>query len=92
MSQTLIVIHNLKDWAVLPQRAGYQPSSDYCMNGKQVPQAPRTRIINLCRNFDYGQRAIHCSLLSEARGHNVIPSVRTLNDLSQARAVSYTYR
>jgi glutathione synthase/RimK-type ligase-like ATP-grasp enzyme len=82
MSQTLIVIHSLKDWAP------YYPSdqvitfTDY-MNGNRLHTAPRTRIINLCRNFDYLSEGYYCSLLAEARGHHVIPSVRTLNDLSR---------
>lgn len=82
MSQTLIVIHSQKDWAP------YYPSDqvitfpDY-MNGSHLLAATRTRIINLCRNFDYLSEGYYCSLLAEARGHNVIPSVRTLNDLSR---------
>ena len=82
MSQTLIVIHSHKDWAP------YYPSdqvitfSDY-MDGSQLLAAPRTRIINLCRNFDYLSEGYYCSLLAEARGHKVIPTVRTLNDLSR---------
>jgi len=82
MSQTLIVIHSQKDWAP------YYPSDqvitfpDY-ISGSHLLAAPRTRIINLCRNFDYLSEGYYCSLLAEARGHNVIPSVRTLNDLSK---------
>jgi len=82
MSQTLIVIHNLKEWAP------YYPSdqvisfSDY-MNGERLRKASRTRVINLCGSFDYLSEGYYCSLLAEARGHNVIPSVRTLNDLSK---------
>ncbi|MBP6725194.1 MAG: RimK-like ATPgrasp N-terminal domain-containing protein, partial [Halioglobus sp.] len=40
------------------------------MNGKHLRAAPRTRIINLCRNFDYLSEGYYCSLLAEARGHN----------------------
>lgn len=43
----------------------------------------RLRIINLCKSNDYLSIGYYCSLLAEARGHSVIPSVRTLNDLSQ---------
>lgn len=82
MSQTLIVIHSLKDWEP------YYPSEqvitfpDY-MNGQHPPTMARTRIINLCSNFDYLSEGYYCSLLAEARGHKVIPSVRTLNDLGK---------
>lgn len=82
MSLPLIVIHKLKDWA--PDDPGGQvvSFSDY-MNGVHPGAAPRTRVINLCRSFDYLSEGYYCSLLAEARGHNVIPSVRTLNDLSK---------
>ncbi|MGL4566691.1 MAG: RimK family protein, partial [Halioglobus sp.] len=82
MSQTLIVIHSLKDWTPYYPSEQVIAFSEY-MNGKHLRTAPRTRIINLCRNFDYLSEGYYCSLLAEARGHNVIPSVRTLNDLSK---------
>ena len=82
MSQTLIVVHSLKDWTPYYPSEQVISFSDY-MNGKQLRKAPRTRVINLCRNFDYLSEGYYCSLLAEARGHNVIPSVRTLNDLSK---------
>lgn len=82
MSQTLIVIHSLKDWGSDYPSENVITFSDY-MNGSHPAAEPRTRIINLCRSFDYLSEGYYCSLLAEARGHNVIPSVRTLNDLSK---------
>lgn len=41
------------------------------------------RIVNLCRSQRYLGEGYYCSLLAEARGHKVIPSVRTLRDLSR---------
>jgi glutathione synthase/RimK-type ligase-like ATP-grasp enzyme len=41
------------------------------------------RIVNLCRASKYLGEGYYCSLLAEARGHKVIPSVRTLRDLSR---------
>ncbi len=82
MSQALIVIHSLKDWAPYYPAEQVIDFTEY-MNSGDLHTAPRTRIINLCRNFDYLSEGYYCSLLAEARGHNVIPSVRTLNDLSK---------
>lgn len=42
---------------------------------------PRTRIINLCDTERYLSRGYYCSLLAEARNHQVIPSVKTINEL-----------
>src|SRR5208282_1178691 len=41
------------------------------------------RISNLCRDYDYMSYGYYCSLLAEARGERVIPSVATLLDLSR---------
>ena len=41
------------------------------------------RVINLCRDTEYHSPGYYASLLAEARGHKVIPSVRTLQDLSR---------
>jgi glutathione synthase/RimK-type ligase-like ATP-grasp enzyme len=41
------------------------------------------RIVNLCRSQKYLGEGYYCSLLAEARSHKIIPSVRTLQDLSR---------
>jgi hypothetical protein len=41
----------------------------------------RPKIINLSRSFAYQSRGYYCSLLAEARGHGIIPSVETVVDL-----------
>jgi glutathione synthase/RimK-type ligase-like ATP-grasp enzyme len=41
------------------------------------------RIINLCRDYQYMNFGYYCSLLAEARGERVIPSVATILDLSK---------
>jgi glutathione synthase/RimK-type ligase-like ATP-grasp enzyme len=41
----------------------------------------RTQVINLCRSYKYLGTGYYVSLLAEARGHKVIPSVRAINDL-----------
>ncbi|MDO3388071.1 RimK family protein [Gilvimarinus sp. SDUM040013] len=42
---------------------------------------PRTRVINLCDTFRYLSQGYYCSLLAEARNHQVVPSVKTINEL-----------
>ncbi len=41
------------------------------------------RVVNLCRDTQYHSPGYYASLLAEARGHRVVPSVRTLQDLSR---------
>ncbi len=42
---------------------------------------PKTRIINLCDVGTYLSKGYYCSLLAEARNHQVLPSVKTINGL-----------
>lgn len=54
-------------------------------NGKgKRPQAP-SRVINLCSDNSYLSLGYYCSLLAEARGQKVIPSVGVLLDLHWKR-------
>ncbi|MER2493551.1 RimK family protein [Catenovulum sediminis] len=41
----------------------------------------KVKIINLCDTDQYLSKGYYCSLLAEARGHKVLPSVNTINDL-----------
>jgi len=81
MSRLLIVVDRAKDWAP------YYPSTDVLTFDQYLqfsaPAASRVRVINLCQSARYLSRGYYCSLLAEARGHNVVPSVMTLNDLSR---------
>ena len=47
---------------------------------------PKTRIINLCDSSQYLSRGYYCSLLAEARKHQVLPSVKTINALRSGQA------
>jgi glutathione synthase/RimK-type ligase-like ATP-grasp enzyme len=43
----------------------------------------RLRVVNLCRDIHYHSAGYYASLLAEARGHRVVPTVRTIQDLSR---------
>ena len=79
MSRLLIVVDRVKDWAP------YYPSEDVLTfeDYVQFSSSPgsRVRVINLCQCARYLSKGYYCSLLAEARGHHVVPSVMTLNDL-----------
>lgn len=89
MSETLIIIDKKDDWEPYYPSENVVTFEEYLANGYSENSASnankggRLRIINLCRNNRYLSAGYYCSLLAEARGHGVIPSVRTLNDLSQ---------
>lgn len=81
MSRLLIVVDRARDWAP------YYPSEDVLSFDQYLqfsaPANSRVRVINLCQSAKYLSRGYYCSLLAEARGHHVVPSVMTLNDLSR---------
>jgi glutathione synthase/RimK-type ligase-like ATP-grasp enzyme len=82
MSQTLIVVDDLKDWAPFYPSDQVMSFADYLDSG-HLSAARRTRVINLCNSYRYLADGYYCSLLAEARGHHVIPSVQILNDLGK---------
>lgn len=82
MSSVYIVIEEAKDWKPYYPSANVITVQDYLFGDRNNAPAG-TRIINLCRGYQYLSLGYYCSLLAEARGHRVIPSVRTINDLSR---------
>lgn len=82
MARTLLVIDDLDDWNP------YYPSEqvitfDHYLATQQGDPEQRVRVINLCSSYRYLSDGYYCSLLAEARGHHVIPSVKVLNDLGR---------
>ncbi|WP_372600486.1 RimK-like ATPgrasp N-terminal domain-containing protein, partial [Amphritea sp.] len=47
---------------------------------------PKIRIINLCDTERYLSKGYYCSLLAEARQHQVLPSVKVINALRSRRS------
>lgn len=56
-------------------------SFDTYLKEHPIKGQKKTRVINLCNTDRYLSKGYYCSLLAEARGHKVLPSVNTLNDL-----------
>lgn len=81
MHTVLIVVDKPQDWTA------YYPSDNVISVQNYLSQTsdystPSTQVINLCRSYKYLTNGYYCSLLAEARNHKVIPSVRSINDLS----------
>lgn len=47
---------------------------------------PKIRLINLCDTERYLSQGYYCSLLAEARGHEVLPSIKSINALRSGGA------
>lgn len=82
-SQLMIIVERREDWA------SYLPSEDvitaqeYLEQPREEESGKRVQVINLCRNYRYLGHGYYCSLLAEARGHRVIPSVKTISELTR---------
>lgn len=74
-----IIVEQSADWKAYYPTEDLRTAQDYLDVADLEPQ----RVINLCRHYKYLSRGYYVSLLAEARGHKVIPSVKTLTDLSQ---------
>ena len=82
MSEHIVVGERLSDWPAYFPRLPVVTVRDY-LTGDEYPSQRRLGVINLCRSYRYGRLGYYCSLLAEARGHRVIPLVRTIQDLSR---------
>ncbi len=82
MIRALCVVENVRAWKKrIPQMEFVSPN-DYLF--AQQYQEPRSvRVINLARNYGYLGQGYYVSLVAEARGHKVIPSIATLQALSR---------
>ncbi|EQD51795.1 RimK domain protein ATP-grasp [mine drainage metagenome] len=79
MARLVIVVEKSTDWGSYYPSDNVVPATDYLR--EPVGGDERTHVINLCRSYKYLGTGYYVSLLGEARGHRVIPSVRTINDL-----------
>ncbi|MGY6518537.1 MAG: RimK family protein [Lysobacteraceae bacterium] len=79
MSRLLIVVEKPGDWGVYHPSENVVTATDYLK--RPLVDGERVQVINLCRGYRYLGLGYYVSLLAEARGHKVIPSVRTINDL-----------
>ncbi len=76
----ILIADDLRDLAS-PRRA--LPHDDHARlrAAAKLLSGARPKIINLARNYNYQTDGYYASLLGEARGHRVIPTVETMLDL-----------
>lgn len=89
MAKIIVIVEKLKDWHSYYPVEQLMTPQDYLVNWDETlyeskGNKERIKIINLCRNYKYLSNGYYCSLLAEARGHSVIPSVKVINDLSKS--------
>ena len=85
MPSHLILVENTKDWAAEFPDVELITARDYLMQPDQY-KTKGLHIVNLCRSYRYCSTGYYCSLLAEARGHRILPGVRTINDLAESES------
>lgn len=78
----LLLVDDASQWSGDGSGHPVAPVRDYLTRG-EWSESRGLRVVNLCRDTQYHSPGYYASLLAEARGHRVIPSVRTLQDLSR---------
>lgn len=79
-SDCLIVVEKRTDFRWTVPSLPVVTAEAFIAEGGQARARVR-RVINLCRGFEYLGIGYYCSLLAEARGERVSPSVETIQDL-----------
>lgn len=81
MTTQVIVVEDLADWRFGDPGCPVIHADDY-LTGREYHRLRHVQVINLCRGFKYLSVGYYCSLLAEARRHRVVPSVKSILDLS----------
>lgn len=89
MAKIIVIVEKLKDWSSFYPVEQLMTPQDYLVNWDETLYSAhgtkeRIKIINLCQSYKYQSYGYYCSLLAEARGHSIIPSVKAVNDLSRS--------
>jgi len=77
----LIVVDDPGAWTLGGHDGAVVSVSEYLSPAEPWPTRG-IRVFNLARSYGYQTRGYYVSLLAEARGHRVIPDVRTIQDLN----------
>ncbi|WP_377374687.1 RimK family protein [Ponticaulis profundi] len=82
MSDWLILVESLSDIGQAETPHKVMRIADYLSNPKLF-SGRRPYVLNLARSYGYQSEGYYASLLAEARGHRVSPSILTMKELSQ---------
>lgn len=78
----LVVVGNPKAWSLDVPDVEVLSARRYLTSPDLVGRR-RVRVFNLASDYGYLSKGYYVSLLAEARGHAVIPSVKTIQDLKE---------
>jgi len=81
MAKTIIVVSSMDEWRDYAHSDLVVDFEEYLKRYQERDQA--LQLINLAGAYDYLGKGYYCTLLAEARGHKVLPSLETLGGFNQ---------
>ena len=84
MTGWVIVVDQPKDFPNADTPHKVITTSDYLARPRLF-EGGRPKLINLSRSYAYQSKGYYASLLAEARGHRVVPTVETMLELREAK-------
>lgn len=79
-TRRLVVVDHARDWRAPDPDCTVIEADDFLAASASDDGA---LVINLCGSYKYLSVGYYCSLMAQARGQQVLPSVKTINDLSR---------
>lgn len=79
-TRRLVVVDHARDWRTPDGDCTVIEADDFLAGCASDEGA---LVINLCGSYKYLSVGYYCSLMAQARGQQVLPSVKTINDLSR---------
>src|SRR3989442_14663375 len=84
MNGWVILVDQLKDFPNADTPHKVIMTSEYLARPKLF-DVGRPKLVNLSRSYAYQSKGYYASLLAEARGHRVVPTVETMLELREAK-------
>lgn len=81
MAEPILIVESAADLGLQSLPVRVVNADDYLVDPAYAKRG--YYVVNLCRSYRYQSVGYYCSLLAEARGHRVLPSVSTILDLSK---------
>lgn len=81
MTTQIAVVEDIADIVAIEYGCPVVHVDEY-LTSQEYFSLKSVQLINLCNGYNYSSIGYYCSLLAEARGHKVIPPVKSMLDLS----------
>ena len=85
MQNVIILLDKLSEWNPFYKTKSLLTVSDYLQHN--IKNDFSNVVINLSSDLSYNSEGYYCSLLAQARGDKIIPSVETINQLEAGTGI-----